>query len=510
MPDSQPGSFRARDGVSDNEASTNEVTADEATAALAPAGVTNQPTVSVWPMWVLGLVIMIDQVDQNIVRGVIPQLQDDFGINDAQIGILLSAFVLVNGLVTVPAGYLADRWNRTRTIGHTVVGWSLITMLTAAAGNFATLVGLRALLGFGQAITEPSAASLLSDYYPTNERGKVFSNQQVMGFLGFGLGIALGGWVGSNIGWRAAFLVVGPPSLFVAFLAYRLKEPKRGHGDRLHVGVDDTEEVADEHPKLFEDGFKRFVIDMTRGLRDDFKTIWAIATLRYALVGVSALLFTVAGIGAWLPQFHERFSDMSQDEATAVVGGLIIFGGIPGVLFGGRLADRFAQRVKGARVVIPAYCIWIGNTIFIVSYLRIPAGLSVFLQLLGIFTITAAIPALRAGMADAVPAHLRGAGFGAFNLVSILFGAAAAPFIVGALADIWNLRIAFLIVSPPVYIGAFVLFRARKHLDADAMKIFEAVVRAMEQEQERQAAHELAHPAAHDAAREAPSDPETS
>src|SRR6185312_9191421 len=109
-----------------------------------------------------------------------------------------------------------------------------------------------------------------------------------------------------------------------------------------------------------------------------------------------------------------------------VVGGLIIFGGIPGVLFGGRLADRFAQRVAGARVVIPAYCIFIGNTIFIISYL-IPAALSVFLQLLGIFTITAAIPALRAGMADAVPAHLRGAGFGAFNLVSILFGAAAAP-----------------------------------------------------------------------------------
>jgi len=66
-----------------------------------------------------------------------------------------------------------------------------------------------------------------------------------------------------------------------------------------------------------------------------------------------------------------------------------------------------------------------------------------------------------------------------------LFGAAAAPLIVGILADIWNLRVAFLIVSPPVYIGATVLYAARKHLDADAMKIFQAVVRAMEQEQAR-------------------------
>src|ERR1700754_474692 len=151
-------------------------------------------------MWVLGMVIMVDQIDQNIVRGVIPQLQADFHVNDAQIGVLLSAFVLVNGLITVPAGYLADRWNRSRTIGHTVVGWSFITMLTAASQSSAVLVGMRALLGFGQAITEPSSASLLSDYYPTSRRGRVFSNQQVMGFLGIGLGIAIGGAVGSHIG----------------------------------------------------------------------------------------------------------------------------------------------------------------------------------------------------------------------------------------------------------------------------------------------------------------------
>jgi len=224
---------------------------------------------------------------------------------------------------------------------------------------------------------------------------------------------------------------------------------------------------------------------MLRGLRYDFKTIWEITTLRYALVGISSLTFTVSGIGAWLPQFHERFSGLTQKESTNVVGALIIFGGIPGVLLGGRLADRFMTRVKGARVAIPAYCIFAGNTILILSYLPEPAWCSVGLQLLGIFSVTMAIPALRAGMADAVPANLRGAGFGAFNLVSILFGAAAAPLIVGALADVWNLRVAFLIVSPPVYLGAWILFLARNHLDADAMKIFEAVLRAMRSTDER-------------------------
>ena len=116
-----------------------------------------------------------------------------------------------------------------------------------------------------------------------------------------------------------------------------------------------------------------------------------------------------------------------------------------------------------------------------------PFAVSWTLELCGMFTVWLAIPALRAGVADAVPAHLRGAGFGAFNLVSIILGGAAAPLLVGALADVWNLRVAFLLVTPPVYLGAFVLFRARDHLDDDAAKIFAAVVAAIEAEQAERA-----------------------
>ena len=142
----------------------------------APATPTGGRGTGPWPMWVLGLVIMVDQIDQNILRGVIPQLQappsqGGFGLDDAAIGLLLSVFVLVNGLVTVPAGYLADRWHRTRTIGHTVVAWSGITMLTALASTYGQLLFGRAVLGFGQGITEPSANSLISDFYPDEQAG---------------------------------------------------------------------------------------------------------------------------------------------------------------------------------------------------------------------------------------------------------------------------------------------------------------------------------------------------
>lgn len=444
-----------------------------------------KPHVSSWPMWALGLVLMIDQIDQNIVRGVIPQLQDEFGINDAQIGLLTAIFVAVNGLVTVPAGYLADRWRRTRAIGHTVVGWSAITGLTATAQSFGQLLGLRALLGFGQAVTEPSAGSLLADYYPTEQRGRAFSLQQVLTFAGIGLGVGLGGAVGSTLGWRWAFLLVGGPGALIAASAYRLREPRRGQGERIHLGIAD--DGSDDEPvRLFEEGVARFLADMTRGLAEDLRTILRIPTLRLALVGVGSLLFTVHAVATWLPVYHDRFSGLSQAASTSAFASLVLLGGIPGILLGGRLADRYAGRVQGARVVIPAYCIAGGATLFTASYLKIPFPAAYGLELLGFFVMTMSIPALRAGLTDVVPANLRGAGFGAFNLVSVVFGAAAAPVVVGSLAELWNLRVALLVVSVPVFFGAYVLYRARYHLDDDAAKIIEAVMRAMQAEEERQ------------------------
>jgi sugar phosphate permease len=158
---------------------------------------------------------------------------------------------------------------------------------------------------------------------------------------------------------------------------------------------------------------------------------------------------------------------------------------VPGILIGGRIADRYASRVRGARVAIPAYCLLAGNTFFTISYLRLPFGPAFALEAIGLFFMTMAIPGLRAGLSDAIPANLRGAGFGAFNLVAVVLGGAGAPLVVSMLSDAFdnNLRTAFLIVAPVVYFGAFVLLRARDHLEADAMKIFQAVVTAMQEQQ---------------------------
>ncbi|MET0728418.1 MAG: MFS transporter [Acidimicrobiales bacterium] len=453
------------------------------------------------PMWVLGLVILLDEIDKNIVRGMITPIKEEFGVGDLGISVLLSLALLFNGLITVPAGYLADRWNRNRAIGHTVLGWSAITALGATAVSFPMLVALRSALGFGQAITEPSAASLLGDHYPPEQRGKAFSIQQVMLLVGTGLGVALGGGLAAAFSWRVGLLVAALPGVFVAYLVFRQREPKRGSADLMAaIGAGRIEHAEGEGPALFEQGFAQFVRDMVSGLREDMRTIMSIRTMRYALVGVAALLFTITGLAAWLPQYYERHLHFEVGQGEAMFGLLAILGGVPGVLVGGRVADRWAPRLQGGRLALPAIFIFAGTVCFTLSYLfREPAGATEVdwavagpafaLQLVGLFIMTMAIPGVRAGLTDAIPPHLRGAGFGAFNLVAVIFGTAAAPFIVGALSSAFdeNLRTAFLIVTPFSLIGAAVLYRARRFLDEDMQKIMLAVLQALQEEQRRAA-----------------------
>jgi MFS family permease len=453
--------------------------------------------VSNWPMWVIGFTLFIDNMDQFIVRGSSKQIEHAFHVGNVPIAILFSAFILVNGVSTMPAGFLADRWNRTKAMAVTIVAWSLVSAIGGLVPTdlFFLLVLIRGSLGFGQAFTDPSGSSVIADFYGTERRGNAFSLQQCLSFVGLGLGLAIGGALGPlfhGTGWRLAFFVSLLPGLAVAYMCWKLPEPSRGTADRAHVTHSDQmelEEVA--RPPLFPHGFRHFVGDMVDGLRQDMKTILRIPTMRYALVGVSTVGFVVTAVATWIPNFYEDQLGQTQQAAVGTFAALAILGGIPGTLIGGRMADRWVTKFMGARVVIPAVCIFISAALFMVSFIPMPFGLVFLLQLLGFMSATACVPPLRAGLSDAAPAQVRGAGFGAFNLASVVFGSAAAPLVTSIVAANFdnNFRTAFLILMPIAFLGAAFLLLARKHIESDAAKVFEAVVLAMAANQAQEAAY---------------------
>ena len=467
---------------------------EQAPGAGGPA---QRMVISNWPMWVVGLTLFVDGMDQYIVRGSSDQIKAAFGVGDTAIGLLFSAFILVNGIVTLPAGYLADRWNRTRAMAVTIVAWSIISALggLVPTAAFGLLVVVRSSLGFGQAVTDPSGSSVIADYYGTERRGKAFSIQQCLSYVGLGVGLAVGGAIGPLFhghGWRVAFFVSLFPGLLIALFCWRLPEPSRGAADRAHVLGNDALELAAEGdgPPLFPAGIRHFLADMAGGLRRDVGTIVRIPTMRYALVGVSTVLFVVTAVATWMPNYYQNQLHLTQQASNATFGALAILGGIPGTLLGGRIADRWVSRFLGARVVIPAVCIFTSAALFMVSFASSTFAVVFVVQLVGFLAATACVPALRAGLSDAAPAHLRGTGFGAFNLASVVFGSAAAPLVTSAIAAQFgnNYRTAFLIILPVAFLGAGCLLLARRHIERDAAKVFEAVATAMAAQQAEEAA----------------------
>ena len=302
-------------------------------------------------MVVLALVNLVDQADIAILRGVLPILEDEWSLSDLQLGLLGFVFVFLNALTTIPAGWLADHTRRTRLIGWTLLSWTGLIALSATAVNYVNLLGARAVMGIGQAVDDPASTSLVGDYYPSRLRARAFSLQQVSLFVGGGMGLALGGFVGETLGWRWAFALVGMPGSLIALLVFRLREPVRGEADRPEgapppepVEADDVTSVGD------------FVRRVRSELWGELKVIFGIRTMRYILVGVAALLFTVSGISFWLAVYHDRYSDMTLGEATAFTALVLGVGGALGTFGGGRCRTG---STGGSRA--GASCSWCGR-----------------------------------------------------------------------------------------------------------------------------------------------------
>jgi MFS family permease len=454
-----------------------EAEPDPAAPGAPPAG----RRFPLWPLLVMAGVSLVDQIDTAVARGVLPVLEDEWHLSDTQLGLITSVFVVVATIATIPAGWVADHYRRTRVIGWTLLSWSGLILLSATAVNYVNLLVARAIMGVGQAVDDPASTSYLGDSYPARMRGRVFSATQVSFFLGTGIGLALGGWVGETFGWRWAFAVVGLPGAVVAIAAFRLREPRRGEAELPESMT--WEEIAALPPRevthasgaegLSPGQFARLA---STELISQLRMIFGIRTMRYVLIGVAALLFTVAGISTWLPIYYERYSDMSVTRATALVGVVLGVGGLIGTIGGGWFSDHYHHRWKGGRIVIVVWSAVLCAVLFMISFAVEPVGLRIALQFVGVVAAAGCAPGLRAAMTDVVPPDSRGVGASAMALTSSLLGTALAPVLVGAVSSLTgSLVTAFYITFPPVILGLMLLLRARHTLEDDARAIVTAI-----------------------------------
>lgn len=118
------------------------------------------------PLAVLLLVGLVDRIEFGLLSGVLPMVQAEWGFSDTVAGSIPTASALAAALVSLPAGYIADRHNRTRIIAVVVVCWALATLGSGLATGLAFFYAMRVFLSAAESIDNPAAGSLLADYYP--------------------------------------------------------------------------------------------------------------------------------------------------------------------------------------------------------------------------------------------------------------------------------------------------------------------------------------------------------
>src|ERR1041384_2550302 len=88
---------------------------------------------------VLVLLNALNFFDRNIRGAIVEPLRHEWGLRDAQIGWIGTAFTLIYAVVGLPLGRLADRTRRTFLLGSGALLWSALTALSGLATSFAGL-----------------------------------------------------------------------------------------------------------------------------------------------------------------------------------------------------------------------------------------------------------------------------------------------------------------------------------------------------------------------------------
>ncbi len=248
-------------------------------------------------------------------------------------------------LWAVPLALWADRGSRKVVAAVALLVFSVFAPLMALAPNVwaFTFLYLIASIGFG--VNNTVHNSYLSDAYPTEGRGRVFSWHNLSDPLSQTIGILIFGLRRDHRPQLALWLPDRPRGIPVGLSLFTLREPDKGANESSHIlkasGMDLHAQQSDAPRVLLGSA-------VTRLLR--------IRSIYYELVAVAILGF--AGTGGPLfgnLYFVRRWGlDTAQRSEVYSIIGLAAFLGLPVAYVVG---DRFFRRAPERPLVIAGICI---------------------------------------------------------------------------------------------------------------------------------------------------------
>ena len=366
-----------------------------------------------YAMLILAVVYMFNFIDRQILAILLPAIRDEFQVGDTVLGLLTgTAFALFYVTLGIPIAQVADKWNRRNLVAAALAVWSGMTALSGLAVNIWQLTLARIGVGIGEAGCSPPAHSMISDYYPPEQRSIA------MGFytLGISTGIMIaylaGGWVVENYGWRQAFFIVGIPGLILAgIMRFTVVEPQRGASEeRVDSG---------SKPTFFE------VLQFLRGRRS------------FIHMGVAAGLSSFVGYAVvnFFPSYVVRSFGMGLAELGFWLGIIVGIAGGVGYFGGGVIADKLGRESRRKSFNFLALASLVSMLFYVTVFMAQSSGWALAMLVLPTGLANLYLATVLAQAQSLVSLRMRAVASALVLLLINVIGLACGPLLTGILSD---------------------------------------------------------------------------
>lgn len=300
----------------------------------------------IYPWLVVGLlwgVALLNYMDRQMLSTMRPTMMVDFEELEsaANFGRLMAVFLWIYGLMSPVAGIIADRISRKKLIVFSLMVWSLVTYCIGHATEYNQIYYLRALMGVSEALYIPAALALIAEYH----QGKTRSLAIGIHMTGLYMGQAIGGFgatIAAFFSWQQTFHWFG-----IIGVAY---------GVVLMLLLHDKKE---EIPVLQD------VVSVTKKQKEPFwkGLILLAGNISFWVILLNFIAPSLPGWATknWLPTLFSERLGISMSQAGPLSTIAIALSSFIGVIVGGMLSDKWAQKNLRGRVYTAA--IGLGLTI---------------------------------------------------------------------------------------------------------------------------------------------------
>jgi sugar phosphate permease len=408
------------------------------TYQAAPVRIRQRQTIALILLVLTGVINYLDRATLAVAN---EYIRADLGLSLGQMGLLLSAFSWSYALCQLPVGALVDKIGPRWLLGTGLVIWSVAQAAGGLAASFGWFVIARIVLGIGEAPQFPSAARVVSNWFPLRARGTPTGIYNSASPLGAALAPLVLTPLILATSWHWAFFMTGALGLVAALIWVSVyRDPVRGEMSEAERAYLDEGQAVGAAPATSLASWRALF---------RYRATWGMLLGFFGSVYLNWVYLT------WLPGYlrTQRHMDLAQAGFSASIPFLC---GVAGALVAGWASDRVTRHAASpvASRRRPVVASMLGMVAFTIPAALVESNTVAVACISIVIFLANASSACSWSLVTAVAPRSRVASLGALQNFGGFLGGALAPILTGFIAQTWSFVPALLMGAGIAFLSA--------------------------------------------------------